>query len=307
MNNYTIGMHLLYATVTESLDHTNNAIITWLNLHAMNILVIIIVAWFAHRFGASIVGRLLSHTVRTDLYPSKSDRDKRIRTLNSLASATIKAAVIAVSFIMILGEINTNYATALFASAGLLTVAIGFGAKDLINDFIRGIFIIYENQYRVGDTVEISGVSGTVEAVTIRTTVLRDIDGNVHHVPNGSIVVTTNKTIGFSRLNEELILAPDTDVELAEHIINHVGDELAADPEFKNKIKEPPRFANYNGYGQGGVLIKVSAKTSASDKYAVRSEFYRLLNKAFKKQGIEPIVATPIPGLATKTTPKRKA
>jgi small-conductance mechanosensitive channel len=288
-------MFLQFATFTGGLHHSGDAIVSWLDLHAINIVVIIIIAWVAHRFGANLIGRLLSHTIRTDLYPTKSDRDKRVKTLKSLSRATIKAGVTAIAIIMILGEINPSYATALFASAGLFTVALGFGARDFINDILRGSFIIYENQYRVGDVVEISGTSGTVEEVTIRKTVLRDPDGNVHHVPNGSIIVATNKTFGFSSLNEELVLALDTDVELAEHIINHVGEELAANPDLKNKIKDAPHFTSYNGYGQGGILISIVGTTAAGDKAPVRNEFYRLLHKAFKKQGIQPLLTTATP------------
>lgn len=297
-------MYLYFASLASNLQRIDNTIINWLNTHALNIVFIILAAWVAHRFGANLVARLLSHTVRADLYPSRSDRDKRIRTINSLSSATIRTGVVIVAFVMVLGEINPNYATALFASAGLLTVAISFGARDLISDFMHGLFVIYENQYRVGDTVNIAGITGTVELVTIRTTLLRDVDGNLHHIPNGAIVVTTNQTIGYSKLNEQLVLALDADVDLAKHIIDHVGEEMANDPELKGKIKKAPHFDSYNGYGQGGILVSISATTTASDKYHVRSEFYRLLNKAFQKQSIQPLAAAPAPTAITPAATK---
>lgn len=286
--------------VTDRLHHIGTMLVAWLDLHAVNILVILIAAWLARRFGVKILTRILSKTIRSDLYPTKSDREKRVKTLDGLGRAILMVVINILAGILIIGEINPSYTTALFASAGLVTVALGFGAKDLINDFVRGIFIITENQYRVGDVVEISGVSGTVENVTIRTTVLRDIDGNVHHVPNGSIIVTTNKTIGYSNLNEQLVLAPDTDLARAEHIINHVGEELAADPEFTNKIKKAPHLAAFNGYGMGGVIIRVAGKTGPNDKYTVKTELYRRLTTTLAKNHINIISSPMAPPLSEK-------
>jgi small conductance mechanosensitive channel len=203
-----------------------------------------------------------------------------------MANAITQVGISIVAAILILGEINPNYANVLFASAGLLTVALGFGAKDLINDFVTGIFIISEGQYRVGDAIEIAGVSGVVEAITVRTTVLRDLDGNVHYVPNGDIIVATNKTLGFSRINENIAFDYSTDIERVTHVVNHVGEEMATDPEFKNKIKEPPQVAEVVGYGPTGLVIKVTATTGESDKPAVKSDLYKRLHKAFAKNDI---------------------
>lgn len=291
--------HLLAMSLVSSLEVVGRSLGSWLEVHAVNIIVIVIGAWLFRHFGAGVMGRILSHTVRPDLYPTKTDRSKRLKTLNSLTGAVIRTGVYIIAGILIVGEINPDYTTALFASAGLVTVALGFGAKDLINDFMSGIFIITENQYRVGDVVEIAGVKGTVEDVTIRTTVLRDLDGNVHHVPNGDITVTTNKTLGFSRLNETVVLQVGTDIERTEHIINHIGDELAARPDMKHKMQQAPHVASIEGYGQGGIILKIAATVSASDKYTVRTEFYRLLYKAFAKHSIE-LAMQPPPAPPTK-------
>jgi small-conductance mechanosensitive channel len=291
-------------SATDSLSNISadvtKLVLDWLGNHAFSIILILMAAWVLHKFGASLVSRLLMHTVRADLYPTKSDRDKRIKTLNSLASAIIRVGVYAFAGILIIGELNPGYTAALFASAGLVTVAIGFGAKDLINDFIRGVFIIYENQYRVGDTIEIANVSGIVEAITIRTTVLRDFNGDVHHVPNGAIVVTTNKTIGFSRLNEDLVFAADSDIELIREIIDHTGEKLASQDDMKAKIKRPPHFVGYTGLGQGGVVLKVAATIAPGEKLIVQSEFYRLLLPALRKQKITPLSLAPPPAMSTK-------
>jgi moderate conductance mechanosensitive channel len=267
----------------------------WLDQHAVNIIVIIVGAWRVRHFSSTVISRVLTHTVRADLYPTKSDREKRIKTLKTLTKAIARTGVYIIGTVLIIGEINPNYATALFASLGLLTVALGLGARDMVNDFLSGLFIITESQYRVGDFVELAGVSGTVEAVTIRSTVLRDQNGNVHHIANGDILVATNKTFGYSNLNEDIVVAPDTDLDQLAHIINHVGEEVAAKPELKHKILKAPFFDGLDGYRQGGLVAKVSGTTMASDKYLVRSEFYRLLNKALRKHGIDLIAIPPLP------------
>ncbi len=266
----------------------------WLYDHGIDILIILIGAWILRHFSAKIINNLLRHTLRSDMFPTKGAREKRLKTLSSMTNAIVQIAISGVAIILIIGIINPNSANALFASAGLITVALGFGAKDLINDFITGIFIISEGQYRVGDSVEIAGVSGVVEAVTVRTTVLRDLDGNVHYVPNGDIIVATNKTQGYSLINENIAFAPDTDIERLTHVINHVGEELAANPDYKNKIKEAPHVAQVVGYGPTGVILKVTSKVGESDKFAIKSDMYRELHKAFAKNDIK-VALQPVP------------
>jgi moderate conductance mechanosensitive channel len=259
----------------------------WLSDHLINIIVILIGAWIVRHFSSKLIGSLLRHTVRPDLYPTKADREKRIKTLNSLVGAAVRVGVYIIAALLIVGEINPGYTTALFASAGLIGVAIGFGAKDIVNDFMSGIFVIMENQYRVGDVVSAGGVSGIVEDITIRTTVLRDLDGHVHHIPNGSIGVTTNMTIGYSQVNEDILVGYDADLDQVEHIINHVGEEMAADPEFQYKITEPPKVMRVDGFGDNGIVIKVVGKTVSGEQWAVKGELYKRLKPAFDKHHIE--------------------
>lgn len=274
-------------SLKQAARHAVHLLGSWLDHHLINIVFILIGAWLIRKFGTTIINRILQRTVRADLYLTKADREKRLRTLNSMAGAFVRAAVYVVAGILIVGEVNPSSMTALFASAGLIGVGVGFGAQSLIKDFISGIFIISENQYRVGDFVNIGGASGTVEDVTIRTTILRDINGDLHHVPNGSIVVTTNKTIGFGKINEEIIVARDTDLGQLEHLINHVGEAMAASTEYKNKILRPIHFASISGFAAHGINVIVVGRTTPNDKWAVRSEFLRLLKDAFEKHHIE--------------------
>ena len=198
----------------------------------------------------------------------------------------MRIAVYIVAAIFIIGEINPSYTTALFTSAGLIGLGVGVGAQSLIKDLVNGIFIITENQYRVGDIIEIAGVSGVVEALSIRTTTLRDLDGQLHHVPNGIITTTTNMTIGYSLINEDIVVDFQTDMHQLEHIINHVGEELAASPEFKLIVVEAPHFERIDKFGDTGMVVKILGKTTPSEQWHVKGELYKRLQAAFKKADI---------------------
>lgn len=274
-------------SLIKSLHELGGLIGEWLSAHVINILVILFGAWLIRHFSSKLISSLLTHTVRSDLYPTRSDREKRIKTLRSLVSAAVRVGVYIVAVILLIGEINPSYTTALFASAGVIGVAIGFGAKDIINDFMRGIFIIIENQYRVGDIVRVSEVDGIVEDITIRTTVLRDLDGNVHHVPNGSIGVTTNMTLGYSRVNEDVLVGFGTDMHKLEHVINHVGQEMMSHPEFKHLIIEPPKFERITNFSDNGIVIKILGTTVTGEQWKVKGELYKRLQSAFAKHDIE--------------------
>lgn len=265
----------------------------WYDDHFVNILVILIGAWIIRRVANDLVHRLLRHIVRPDVYPTKSDRERRVKTLAGLVTGVIRLVVYVVAGLLIVGEIYPNARTALFTSAGVLGVIIGFGAQNMIKDIVTGIFIISENQYRIGDEVTLVAgfglgqVDGTVEDLTIRTTVLRDLSGTVHHIPNGNIGVTSNKTIGYSRMNEEIVVAFDTDIDKLEKVIKKVGEDMKELPAMENRIIEPPYLASVKGFSDNGIAVRVLAKTDAAAQWKTRSEFYRLLKKAFEKNNIK--------------------
>lgn len=265
----------------------------WMDDHLVDILIIVVGAWIVRRVANDIVHRLLRHIVRPDVYPTKSDREKRVTTLGSLARGVIRLGVYFVAGLLIIGELYPGARTAIFTSAGIIGAVIGFGAQNLIKDIVTGIFIITENQYRIGDEVTLVAglglgkIDGQVEDLTIRTTVLRDLSGNVHHIPNGNVGVTTNKTLGFSRMNEEIVVEFGTDMEKLEKVIKKVGEEMQKLPDMQNRIIEPPYMASIKGMTDKGVAVRILAKTNAAAQWKTRSEFYRLLQKAFEKNKIK--------------------
>ena len=185
----------------------------------------------------------------------------------------------------------------LFASAGIIGVALGFGSQSLVKDFLSGVFIIAENQYRVGDVVDIMGSSGTVERVGTRSTVLRDTDGNVHYIPNGTIQRVINKTMGYSVSRFTVSVDPESDIPEVTQIINSVGAKLAKEAAWKKKIIEPPKFVAVGDISGRSVEITISGKTMPSDQWAVTSEMRSRLLRAFEENSIM---------LATLPTPTKK-
>lgn len=262
-----------------------NQLYEWWMTHGWNIVVILIVMWIFRLFGGQLVMQVLKKTVRSDLYPTQSDREKRLKTLNSLVSAAFHVGVLITATVMILQELGIKTGP-LLASAGFLGLALGFGAQSLIKDIVTGIFIIMENQYRVGDIVTIGAVSGKVEAITIRVTVLRDLSGHVHHVPNGQINVTTNKSMDYSNINLDLAFHQRTDIKLLECVINESGEKLAKVENLKTIIVRPPHFERIKELGSNGLIIKIMGKTAPDKANLVTSELFKLLQSEFNKHDI---------------------
>ncbi len=258
----------------------------WLGEHGLEIGTILFFAWLVHKYGSRLITRLLRGTVRPDLYPTKSDREKRIRTLDSLINAVVRIGIYIVAVIMIVTEIGVN-TTPLLASAGLIGVALGFGAQSLIKDFTSGIFIIIDNQYRVGDYIQVGNdISGKVESITIRTTALRNLDGKLFHIPNGSIEWTANMTMSYAGIDENIVFPGDVDIEKLILLINRVGLNLAKDPAYKNKIKEPPSFTRVVGFASDGIEVKINGTTGSNDSWEIKGAFYKSLIKELRKANI---------------------
>lgn len=252
----------------------------------IEIVVVLLFCWLVSHFSHQILSRVLSGLIRRDLYATKKDRRKRVDTLTGLGSAIIRLVVWGIGGITIINIAGVNTAPFL-ASAGVIGVALGFGAQKLINDLVSGMFIIFENQYRVGDYIEIEGVSGTVEEITIRTTVLRDLNGAIHHVPNGAIVVTTNRSMGFGQINLDLAVDPTTDLKKLERIIDKVGQAVASDPELSDEIIEAPKFVRVSDYTGNSIVIKIMGKTAGGKQLEIKSVFYAELKKALEAARIK--------------------
>jgi small-conductance mechanosensitive channel len=263
------------------------AVEAWLLSHGIRILIIVAVGavlWFAlNKFLPPIVRRSVA---RTKYKESKEGLEKRTNTLVSIFKGMGRVFIVIVAIMMILDEVGLAI-TPVLAGFGIAGVAIGFGAQYLIRDLIAGIFIILENQYRVGDVVRVADIGGLVEEITLRKTVLRDLDGIVHHVPNGEIRVASNFTRHFARVNLNVSVGYGTDLDHAISVINRVGKELAEDEKWRKVIKSPPQVLRVDNLGDSGIDIKILGDVKPIEQWSVMGELRLRLKKAFDAEGIE--------------------
>jgi len=211
---------------------------------------------------------------------------QRAHTLASVSVNTAAAIIGIGTLFTILGEVGVNIAPAL-AGVGIAGVAVGFGAQSLVKDYLAGIFILLENQFAVGDVVKIADVAGIVEEMNLRRTVLRDLDGVVHSVPNGEIKIASNFTKEWSRVNMNVPVAYGEDLEHVIGVINRVGKELAEDPEWAPVILKPPQVLRVDAFANSAIEIKVLGDTRPIRQWDVMGELRLRLKKAFDQEGIE--------------------
>jgi small-conductance mechanosensitive channel len=273
---------------SDSIVNTGITALNWFETNYfifIKLIIIVVIAIIATRILSEILSRLLGRTIREDMYPSKTDRDRRLRTITSIATAIVTFIVWTVAFLTILSTIGVNTAP-LIASAGIFGIAIGFGAQSLVKDFMTGLFIIAENQYRVGDYVEIQNIKGTVKAVTMRTTIIADDDGSVFHIPNGSIIVTGNHTMGNNKISIELSATTETDIEKLKDIIDKIGKSQASHATTKDFIVEPLRFIRIKDITSGSIIIRISGKVKPGKQATIRSDYFVALQKELIKNKI---------------------
>ncbi len=263
------------------------------------IIVIGVAAYFiGQRFLARTIRRAVQSTRQRDWH--KKDIEKRQKTLVGLFSNIWRIFVVALVFYSITKEFVPDLNTMLapfFASAGIIGVAIGFGAQSVIKDFLSGIFIISENQYRVGDIVDIEGAAGTVERIGSRSTVLRDVNGNVHYLPNGMVQHVINKTMGYSMARFTVAINPSADIDEVIAIVNELGKTLAGEEKWTSKIIEAPAFVSVGEMTGTSIEVIIAGKTQPSDQWAVIAEMRRRLLEALEKNniklGIVPTIGMP--------------
>ncbi|MBB1567605.1 mechanosensitive ion channel family protein [Candidatus Saccharibacteria bacterium] len=270
--------------------------ITSPELTALEIIIIIVVAIALYWVGPRVVMWLTRHAFVTTYQRTlpKKDLEKRHKTLGGLFANVWRIIVVVIAGYAIFTHFFNSAALApLFASAGIIGVAFGFGAQSLVKDFLSGVFIISENQYRVGDIIEIDGFGGTVERIGVRSTVIRDVEGNVHFFPNGVVQHVINKTMGYSKVYFTITVAPDTNISTASNIINRIGEEISSEEKWQRKVIEPPHFDILGDFNASSISLVVSGKTQPSDQWALTAEMRRRILREFEKEHIELGAASP--------------
>ncbi|UCD34995.1 MAG: mechanosensitive ion channel family protein [Nitrospiraceae bacterium] len=211
---------------------------------------------------------------------------KRAETLGSVVRHMLTVIILITSTMIILKELGIEIGPIL-AAAGVVGLAVGFGAQSLVQDVISGFFILLEDQIRVGDVVQIAGQGGLVEKVNLRMTILRDVAGNVHYVRNGKIDLVTNMTKEFSRYVFDIGVAYREDVDEVISVIREVDEDMRRDPEYSADILEPMEILGLDKFADSAVVIRARTKTRPIQQWRVGREFNRRLKKRFDERGIE--------------------
>lgn len=270
----------------EITEKWSDQIVPWLLNHGIKIIVIAIVAYLLQIILSRIIKKAVRLAVKKDEGMSEDAEKKREDTLIHIFNGAIRIIIIVLAILMILQEAGIKIGPIL-AGAGILGVAVGFGGQYLVKDIITGLFIILENQYRIGDVVNIDGTGGLVQEINLRKTILRDLDGIVHHIPHGSITKVANLSKDWSRVNLDMGVGYDTDLEHLIKVINRTGNELAEDPGFKDSIITPPQFLRVDEFADSAIVVKILGETKPLKQWEVTGELRKRLKIAFDRESIE--------------------
>lgn len=258
---------------------------TWAFQSGLRVLLIAALAYALVRAVTLLVKRF-EHEVNLGTGLDALERAKRARTLGSLVRNVASALIVGVAALMVLRELGIDIAPVL-AGAGVAGLAIGFGAQTLVRDIISGFFLILEDQVRVGDVAAINGQGGLVEAINLRTIVLRDSEGTVHVFPNGAIDTLANRSKDFSYYLIDLGISYREDPDRVTRVLKEIGAAMQADDKYGPMILAPIEVFGVNAFGEWAVQLQLRIKTVPLKQWEVGRELRRRILKVFDEQGIE--------------------
>ncbi len=260
----------------------------WASTHVPNAFRIVLIPVAAY-----VVTKLLNRLVRRlerladDGDPTtQTELEKRAATLGRILRQGIAVFVWGTAAMLVLSELGVSIGPIL-AGASIAGVAVGLGAQTLVKDMIAGFFILLENQFRVHDVITVAGVSGTVEAINLRTTLLRDGEGRVHVVPNGSISVVTNFTREWSVAVLDVGVPYAEDLDRVLSALRRVGDGLERDPAFAKKLLGKFEYPGIETFGESAVIVRMTVRTQPQERWSVARELRARVKKGFDASGIE--------------------
>jgi small-conductance mechanosensitive channel len=283
---FLVSVVPLLDAVGEHLDVglSRREALRWVIGSGLRIAVIVTIAWLMLRVVTSTVSRLEREVARRQT-EAVDERLKRAQTLGGLIQNTANAVIVSIALLMVLNELNINVLPML-TGAGIAGVALGFGAQWLVRDLIAGFFLILEDQVRVGDSVVINGQGGTLEAINLRTLVLRDVEGALHIFPNGAVTTLANKTRDYAFALVDLAVDFREDSDRVIRILRETAEALHAEPEFASAIQEPLEVLGIEGFRDGQTLIRARMKTVPQRQAQVGRELRRRLRIALDAAGI---------------------
>lgn len=259
---------------------------------AFRVLIIIAATVVLHLVLNIAIDMVVHRVINSHRHVTEIEKQKRIKTLERVFKNMSHIIIWLIAVIVILAELKVNLA-AILTGAGLIGVVAGIAAQNVIKNYLSGIFIILENQYRVGDVILLTslgstnGTSGVVEDISIRTTRLRDQDGSLHIITNGTATVITNLTHQFSSAVIKLNINYNADIDRVEEIINRVGIDLLKDDKWRLSIIEPITFLRVDSFNDFSITVMAIGKVKPGDQWAIEGDFKRRIKKEFDKNGIE--------------------
>jgi len=272
--------------IEAQFEDWSSKLIPWFLHHGLKIILIVFLAYLANKLLQKVIEKAVRIAVVADPFSSSDAEKKREDTLISIFSATLRIVFIIIVSMMALQELGVEIGP-LLAGAGIVGLALGFGGQYLIRDLISGLFIILENQYRIGDVVSFDNTGGLVEEITLRMTTIRDQDGTVHHIPHGEIKKVSNLSKTFSRVNLNIGISYDCDLEKVIALVNQIGAEMAADDLWKDTIIKAPQFLRVNDLGESSIIIKILGETTPLHQWEVTGELRKRILITFRQNGIE--------------------
>ncbi|MGC9472146.1 MAG: mechanosensitive ion channel family protein [Bacteroidales bacterium] len=248
--------------------------------------IIVLVLLRISRFGLRRLKKTLVHRAEKNENVNTLETEKRINTLMGIVRSIISIIIWTIYIMILLKKFGVDIGP-IIASAGIIGLAVGFGAQELVRDFITGFFILLEDQIRTGDVAVINGTGGLVEKIELRTITLRDFSGVVHVFQNGKINTLSNMTKEWSAMVFDVGVAYKEDTDEVTRVMKEVGEDLQNDPEFSNMIAEPLEIFGVDQFGDSAVVIKARLKTVPGQQWTAGREYRRRLKKAFDSRSIE--------------------
>lgn len=240
-------------------------------------------------FGAVRLLRVIAHRIEKAVDDGDdstlTEREQRRHTLSQLLRSVGRVVIVAIALLLSF-NVFVNIAP-LLAGAGILGLAVSFGAQSLVKDLIAGFFFLMENQFAMGDVIEVAGKSGVVERMTLRVVVLRDGQGAVHTIPNGQIASVSNYTRKWSRAVLDVEVAYETDIDRALAVLQDEAVRFAADPAWLPRLEGPPEVQGVESLGENGIRLRTLIKTQPGAQWEVAREYRRRLKNRLAAEGIQ--------------------
>ena len=258
----------------------------WFLEHAASLVVILLGALILQWLVSVVSHRIVDVLTKRALRGSQIERENRARTLSSVFHNAATTVIYLGAVLILLDEFGIPIST-LLGGVAVFGLAVAFGAQNLIKDYFYGFMILLENQYGVNDVIKIGGISGLVERITLRLTVLRDQEGTVHFIPHGEVKTVSNMTHGWSRAVFDIGIAYAENPDRVMDVLMQLAQELRQDPAFAERILEDPEMLGVEGLGESSIVIRFHIKTAPKQQWSVKRELLRRIKRKFDELGIE--------------------